>query len=337
MCEHGDIICKDDPIKIEDAQSVAHREGVIVHWDRTMSSRATSEYEVRKLIVMQRTHDGDLAGHVLEEEAGGYVHLSLPMEYIPSKKCRTIIGWEDPRTKDKELLCAKRYGINYITEQKGKGDYSYSALFQQNPVPEGGGLIKERWIRYYTEHPKEIAKKASKVIQSWDMSFSDSTKASFVVGQVWARYGPDYYLIDQFRARANFPDTLRAVERLTTLWPMSREKLIEDKANGPGIIAMLKGRMSGLIAVPVEGSKELRGVSITWMFEAGNVLFPYPDRHPWVKDCITEITRFPSGTTDDQFDATTQALARFMKIPMIGTALPHGVGKAGYYNQSWSK
>ncbi len=333
--ERGDILCTDDPIKIEDAQSEAHRAAVIIHWDRTMSSRATSEAQVRKLIIMQRTHDADLAGQVLVE--GGYVHLCLPMEYVPSKKCSTSIGWEDPRTKDKELLCPERYGINYVAEQKGKGDYSYSSLFQQNPVPEGGGLIKEGWIRYYPEHPKEMAKKASKVIQSWDMAFKDATSSSYVVGQVWARYGPNYYLLDQFRGRASFTETLEAVKRLVLLWPESREKLVEDKANGPAIIDVLSKKISGFIAVPVEGNKESRGASVSWLFEAGNVYFPDVKKHPWVVECVTEITRFPMAAYDDQFDAATQALARFMKIPMIGLALPQGVGKAGYYNQSWSK
>ncbi len=130
------------------------------------------------------------------------------------------------------------------------------------------------------------------------------------------------YLLDQFRGRASFTETLEAVKRMVTLWPESREKLVEDKANGPAIIDVLSKKISGFIAVPVEGNKESRGASVSWLFEAGNVYFPDPKKHPWVVECVTEITRFPMAAYDDQFDAATQALARFMKIPMIDSTIP---------------
>ena len=51
---------------------------------------------------MRRTHLNDLSGHVLE--MGGWVHLKLPTRFDPQTRCRTVIGWRNPRTTAGELL-----------------------------------------------------------------------------------------------------------------------------------------------------------------------------------------------------------------------------------------
>ena len=58
-------------------------------------------------MIMQRTHQADLSGHVLE--TGGWTHLKLPTRFVVNKRCTTIYAegtktWSDPRKKDGELL-----------------------------------------------------------------------------------------------------------------------------------------------------------------------------------------------------------------------------------------
>jgi predicted phage terminase large subunit-like protein len=52
------------------------------------------------------------------------------------------------------------------------------------------------------------------------------------------------------------------------------------------------------------------------LVEAGNVYLPHPDYMPWVKDFIEECAAFPNGAHDDQVDAMTQALLRWITIPV---------------------
>ena len=63
----------------------------------------------------------------------------------------------------------------------------------------------------------------------------------------------------KFARRMDCPTTIRAVKRLSAKWPKAVAKVIEDKANGPAVIAMLRHEVEGLIAVNPEGGKEAQG------------------------------------------------------------------------------
>jgi len=91
---------------------------------------------------------------------------------------------------------------------------------------------------------------------------------------------------------------------------MARTRLIEDKANGPAVIATLRDRIPGLIAVEPEGGKVVRVHAVTPTVEAGNVFLPHPNIAPWVWGLIDECAAFPAGANDDQVDAMSQALIR---------------------------
>lgn len=187
------------------------------------------------------------------------------------------------------------------------GSYWWASLYQQRPSPAEGGIFKRHWWQYYRQAPGKF----DEIIQSWDMSFKDKATSDFVVGQVWGRSGADKYLLDQVRGRMDFTATLQAVRSLSAKWPQARAKLVEDKANGPAVIATLKREISGLIPVEPQGSKEARAWAVQPEVEAGNVYIPDPGIASWVHDFVEECAAFPNGAHDDQVDAMTQALLRF--------------------------
>ena len=84
--------------------------------------------------------------------------------------------------------------------------------------------------------------------------------------------------------------------------------LIEDKANGPAVIQMLRAEIPGILPINPEGGKESRLRAVSPLFEAGNVYLPDPSIAPWVEDVIAELTVFPNGAHDDDVDAASQAL-----------------------------
>jgi predicted phage terminase large subunit-like protein len=159
------------------------------------------------------------------------------------------------------------------------------------------------------------------VIQSWDMTFKNTDGTDFVVGQVWGRAGATAHLLDQVRARMDFPQTCVAVEELSRKWPQATLKLIEDKANGPAVISQLRKTVPGMVPVNPEGNKQARANAVTPYVEAGNVCLPLPARAPWINGYLEEHAAFPTGSHDDQVDATTQALARLMLMPSSTTFL----------------
>jgi predicted phage terminase large subunit-like protein len=125
-----------------------------------------------------------------------------------------------------------------------------------------------------------------------------------------------YFLGDQVRARMDCPVTVRAVRDLTTKWPATLAKLIEDKANGSAVIQMLTQEIPGILPVNPEGGTVARAAAVSPLIEAGNIYLPHPLWAPWVNDFIEECAAFPNGSHDDQVDAMTQALLRWnMVVP----------------------
>jgi predicted phage terminase large subunit-like protein len=310
--EGGDRVIIDDAHKTQEFESEVALQTVRDWWDGTMISRLKHPKTVAKVVIGQRIAAMDLPGHLLDSQ-DGWVHLNLPTEYeekpfVYVNAKPSPIGWSDPRREEGELMWPSRFGEAEIAPLKARS-FFYAAQHQQHPTPKGGSVIKEDWWKRYKIAPAKF----SQVLQSWDMTFKNTTKSDFVCGQVWARIGGEFYLLDQEHGRMDFVSSCKALERMTRRHPKVLMKLIEDKANGPAIIAQLKRTVSGLIAVEPMGSKEARLSSIAPLIEAGNVYIPEGQIGD---DLIAEANAFrPNGAShDDRLDAMSQALIRLSGV-----------------------
>lgn len=304
--EHADIQVVDDPIKPLEVTgtmkvTASTLEKVVEWWDGTMASRLVDFEKSARIIIMQRLHQGDLAGHVLR--AGGYEHLCLPMEFVPERKCHTSIGFEDPRTSPGELLWPSRVPANAVANLKHElGARGAAAQLQQEPSPAAGAIFMRNQVQHYKTAPR-----FDQMIQSWDCTFKESG-SSFVVGQVWGVKDAEFYLVDQIRERLSFSGTCDAIRQLSAKYPRAVAKLVEDKANGPAVADALKKELSGIKLVDPQGGKEARANAVEPLWEAMNVWLPDPAKAPWVLDFIEELVAFPASVNDDQVDAMSQAL-----------------------------
>lgn len=331
----GNAVVVDDPINIADRFSANVLESVKDWWDKSMSSRFNDQSKRLRVIIAQRTVVGDLTGHVLEQ--GGYDHLCLPSEFDPKRRAVTSLGIADPRTKEGELLFPDLFPEKVLDQaKKDLGTIDYSAQHQQSPVPLSGGIFQREWFtqNYYKTLPVVF----HEIIDSWDMSFKDQKSSDYVVGQRWGRLGADVYLLRERRGQMNYPTTRKEVKAFsqaettgygsTIKHPPALLKLVEDKANGPAIIADLRAEIPGMVAVEPEGSKEARASAVSPMCEAGNVHLPDPSIWPEVLEWLDEICTFPKGVKDDRVDSFTQALKRLKDHIMgRGNAPPATTGK----------
>ena len=327
--EGGDIVVIDDPHNVSDGESDAKRETTLFTFKEVIPSRLNDPKTGAIVIVMQRVHDRDVSAVALEQ---GYIHLCLPMEYEPSRMITTPIGFNDPRTKEGELLWPERIGKEEIEGKNGYkhslGSYAYAGQYQQRPTPRGGGMIKKHWLRYWVpkgrkfppvtvrmqdgslfECPQiELPEQFNIKIQSWDMNFKETNDSAFVCGQVLAQLVASRFLLDQIREVLDFPKTLAAFSQLTDKHPDATAKYIEDKANGPAVISTMRNKISGIIPVEPEGDKVARMAAISYLIEAGNYYIPHPALFPWVEEYVAEITAFPKSAYKDQCDTTSQGL-----------------------------
>jgi predicted phage terminase large subunit-like protein len=314
--EHAHCQIVDDPLKPYDVtagsltSSKTALDNVSFWWKETMSSRLVDYAKSARIIIMQRLHEKDLAGLMLSE--GGYEHLCLPMEYDPSRRCITGIGWEDPREEAGELLCPKRFDQTAVDtlfkDLGGRGSRGAEAQLQQDPVVLTGEMFKRDRVRKY----KQLPKRFDATCQSWDCTFKENG-SSWVSGQAWGRKGPDYYLIDRIRLKLSFSGTCKQIKIMTLRHPKIIKKIVEAKANGDAIVDHLKTELSGLTLWEPKGSKIARANAIEPYWDAGNIWIPHEDICEWSKDLLNWCVKFPNGASDDDVDSMSQAVTYLAK------------------------
>lgn len=208
--EGGDVVCVDDPHSVEEKESDAIRESTLIWWDETMSTRLNDQKTGAKVIVMQRVHEKDLSGHVLEQ--GGYVHLRLPAEFEPQKRCTTSIGFVDPRQHEGELLWPEHVGPNEIEELKRRlGPSGFAGQFQQRPVPAGGLLFRLEWFDVIDAAPP-----CKQIVRAWDMAATEESTGRDPDWTVGAKIGEgfdgNFYILDVKRAKLGPADIERLIQ-----------------------------------------------------------------------------------------------------------------------------
>lgn len=300
----GDILIIDDPLKDrEEADSQTIRDKVWDWYTSTLYTRSAPGGGI--LLIQTRWHMDDLAGRLLEAESTGNGDTWRKINFP------AVAEVDEENRKQAEALHPERYPLEQLLKIKAAiGSRDWAALYQQKPIPDGGAVFKEEWIRTYTA--VDLPAKFDEVILSWDMSFKDKDSSDFVVGQVWGKAGGQFFLLDQMRGRWGFVETVERVKQLCAMYPQAVTKLVEDKANGTAVIDSLRRAIHGIIPVNPTNSKTARAHSITPLWEAGNVLLPSPQMCPWVEAYISELLQFPMGAHDDQIDAMTQALNHFI-------------------------
>jgi predicted phage terminase large subunit-like protein len=295
----GDIIIIDDPINSKDSNSLVIRESVNRWYDEALSTRLNDPRTGKILLIMQRLHQNDLTGHLLS--SGVWDHLILPMRYEPCKNDY------DKRKKEGAILTMRHDEDSLRALEKTLGSYGTASQLQQRPAPREGGIIKERWLKFYRELP--TVKKWS---WSWDTAIKEGENNDFSVGTLWAECDNGYYLVDMFRRKVEYPE-LRQNVKLRYEGQKSSEVLIEDKSSGQQALQDFKriGTMPIIAMVPgrdMGRSKTERVEFVSPTFEAGKVFLP--ERKPWVQDVIDELINFPNATHDDIVDTITQYLSR---------------------------
>jgi len=296
--EGGDFLLLDDPIKPDEALSDTVRNKTNDWIDSVFMTRRNDPKSGVGVLIMQRLHEEDAAGHLLER---GWEHLCLPAEFTK----KTIVTMHDKRWEaDKgELLIPERLGKQELEQiQIDVGMYAYAAQYLQNPAPLGGGLIKKDWLRYAPEKPMAF----NTIVHSWDTASKDGVLNDYSVCTVWGVKTDGYYLLDVICKRMEFPELKRKAQELA-----ERDKpdyiLIEDKSSGQALLQDLR-QSSTLPLIPIkpQSDKVTRLSAVSVLFETGNVILP--EYSHWLDDYVNQLLLFPNAKHDDMVDSTSQFL-----------------------------
>jgi len=326
------ILVIDDPVKnAEEADSADAREKIWQWYLSTAYSRLAPGGGV--LVIQTWWHDDDLAGrlqqmmkvdaddpdreHIDQFEVVKYPAIAEQDEYVDPLTHQIIVDTSAHDLADLRLLRSKgealhpaRYDLNKLLRIKAqhKGGRWWSALYQQNPVPDDGGyFLKEQFRRGPPPHYKRC-----NVFIAWDFAISEKKTNDYTVGTVALqdendlmhvvevvrfKSGNAFFIVDAILSlcekwyspalRLGFEDgqIWRSLEALFTKTMRERERKLYPS------ITLLK---------PLT-DKLTRGRALQGRMQQGMVSFA--EGAEWYETVRNEMLRFPAGVHDDCVDS----------------------------------
>jgi predicted phage terminase large subunit-like protein len=301
----ADLVVIDDPVRSrEDADSETIREKTADWYRSDLLTRLKPGGRV--VIIQTRWHEDDLSGRLLDAMRKGgdqWRVISLP----------ALAGVDDPlgrepgdalwpEWEDADALKRKRAALL---------PREWSALYQQNPVPEDGDYFKADWIKRYEVAPKDL-----RIVGGSDYAVTSDGgdyTVHLVVGMDTERRP---YVLDMWRGQTSSDVWVDAWCDLVTQWKpieWGEEKGQINAGVGPFLVrrAIERKAYTYRRGFASRTDKAIRAQSIRGrMAQLGLYV---PTDKPWASDLISELLQFPAGKHDDQVDA----------LSLIGQLLDH--------------
>jgi predicted phage terminase large subunit-like protein len=192
------------------------------------------------------------------------------------------------------------------------GDYWWSAMYQQQPQPLEGGILKRAWLNYYDKMPGSSSNGVT--YTGWDLAISTKETADYTCSctlKVDNNTG-QIYILDWTREHIDFPTQQKMV-------PSVQQKHqaaligIEDVSYQAALPQSLRGLRLPIKQVHPIKDKVTRIQSTYTLFEQGIVHLPL--NHHLLGEFENEYSMFPTGKHDDLLDATEIAL----QMSMLGS------------------
>lgn len=298
------LLIIDDPIKSrEQAESETYREKI---WDSYTDDLFTRLEPGGAVIVMAtRWHEDDLTGRLIKRQGERFTVLSLPALAQEGD----VLGRQPG-----EPLWAERYPLAALEEiQQTLDPYSWASLYDQNPQPSEGGILKKAWFKPYVR----VVPETVRAVRYWDLAMSEKTSADFTVG----------LRLDEGRDGEHYiPDVARGQIELHDLPKFIKGVILSD-----GVRVTQGFEMKGYMTRAVQAlakDPDLRGYVIKgYDVDTDKLtrLLPAAARaalklihvldKPFAETLVEEFASFPNGKYDDQVDGFSGAWRMMSEKP----------------------
>lgn len=304
----GGAIIIDDPHKASEARSDTIRKSVIEWFQNTLESRTNSP-DTPIILIMQRLHEEDLAGWLLDG-GNGEVWEHLELSAIQP---------------DGSALWPDKHTIQELNRMELAAPYVFSGQYRQRPSPPAGGFFKPDNIEIVDALPSEILKD----VRAWDLASSEN-EGDFTAGPRMVK-GKDniIYIVDMVHGQWG-PDGVNRTIKQTA--EIDGKKVVIRLPQDPGqagksqaksFITMLAG--FSVVVETVSGDKITRAQPFAAQVNVGNVKML---RGPWNKTLIDELRNFPNAKYDDQVDGLSDGYNYLLDAKK--RAKPKGAGSRTY-------
>lgn len=294
------LLLIDDPVKNrEEADSEIVRRTIKDWYTSTAYTRLMPG--ARVVLIQTRWHEDDLAGWLLQEHSHeGWEVLSLPAI-----------------NDDGEALWPERYSADALERIRSTvGPRDWTALYQQEPRPSGGGEFRREWVEFYDGTPDDVAGGTNKYILVDPASEKRKNNDYTSIWCIGLGQDGNYYVLDMVRDRLNLTERAKTVMQMHRRW-----KPMQVRYERYGMMAdiqylrELQGRENYRFAIEeVAGQtpKNDRIRRLIPLFEQRKVWFPQSlhrtDHTGKVCELVDafihqELLAFPVGVHEDMLDA----------------------------------
>lgn len=299
---HADIQIVDDPIDPQGTRSEIDILAAKEWFNETLFSRKTRQEGVPLILIMQRLHQADPTGFILER-SDPVKHICLPAELtedVKPKHLRMLY-------KDDLMDPVRLSKANCESARRVLGDVAYAAQYLQRPVPREGALFKIGGLRIEetTASPTFV-----RIVRYWDKAATEGDGA-FTVGVKMAVDKDGYFwILDVVRGqweaayREKVIELTAALDGKGVLIGVEQEPGSGGKESAQATVRRLAG-----YRVKVDrptGDKILRADPFAVQVNGGNVRLL---RAGWNREYIEEMQFFPYSKNKDQIDASSGAFA----------------------------
>lgn len=326
------ILIIDDPLKnMEEADSIDRRDLLDEWYQSTAYTRLAPGGGV--LYIETFWNDDDLAGRLQQRmqrdpmtdqfDIVRYPALSEAWEY---RNEETRVITRSPTELPPEVvsegglkllrpidtcLHESRYPTDALKRIRSNMDSPriWSALYQQNPVPDEGMYFRKEFFRYQRTMPEAAG---YQLVTAWDFAIGEKQQNDWTVGVTLLQDSNDtLYIMDVVRFKG---DAMQIVENILDTAKKWGSGIagdyrlgVEDGQIWRAIEPLLKKRMSerkefwSYEPLKPLTDKLSRARPLQGRMQQGRVVFP--DEASWLKDTQTELLRFPAGAHDDIVDA----------------------------------
>jgi predicted phage terminase large subunit-like protein len=301
---HAHQIIWDDPLNPQTAASETERDVANKYVDETLSTRKVDKLLTPTIIIMQRLHEDDPTGHLLEKAKHSkdieVFHISLPAETSANVKPASLKEFYVDG-----LLDPKRLNHEAIRKLRAKlGTYGASGQLDQLPSPAEGGILKKRWFDIVG---KTIPRDAL-IKFRLDTAYTEKQANDPTGFFAYFMENGFMYVVNSEEQYMEFPALEEYIPVYARNHGYSHRSTIkvEPKASGKSIVQKLKlipgfNILEGRVP---KDDKVTRVNSISASCEAGKVKLV---RGSWNENFLNQISAFPTALHDDMLDCLVEA------------------------------